>query len=195
MKRYILSLAILVVGLFWVGVGAPVWGGQSLLQPSQPGPAAPDPYDAVLFPYSPERDAKVTEILGETEAINAMLAGRELGRDYWMRVSYGYGEYLDARESGENATAMVDIYFDPPVSYSGVVPARSDPCAGRDPADDDPCLTAHREYLGETGYATFSDVQWITAATDLRRGAVVEISYWGPVSKWSLDAIKGRYAQ
>ena len=198
MKRYLLSLAILVVGLFWVGVGAPVWGGDSLLQPSQPTPkAGPDPYDPVLVPYDAGRDAEVTKILGETKAISTMLSGRELGRDYWIRVSYVYEHREDPRNSGEKPLAMVDIFFDPPVSFSGDVPTHSDPCSGRYGTDErlepnDPCLTAAKEYWNE--HQTFSDVQWITAETDLRRGAVVEI-FQNATPTYELPDIKGRYTQ
>ena len=197
MKRYLLSLAILVVGLFWVSVGAPVWGGQSLLEPAQPGPeATPDPEDPSLFPYSPERDAKVTEILSKTEVVNAMLTGRELGRDYWMRVSYVY-DYKEAANSGEKPIAMVDIYFDPPLSFGGEVPVYSDPCSGHYGDDerlepDDPCMTAPKEY--STEYRSFTDAQAITAQIDLRRGDVVEV-FQSPAAKEEIEDIKGRYAQ
>ena len=189
MKRYLLSLAILVVGLFWIGVGAPVWGGESLLEPSEPKPKAVDLYDPISFPYDAERDAGVMKILGQNKTVSAMLAGRELGRDYWIQVS---GDYPGRDGKG---TAMVDIYFDPPVSYAGEVPARSDPCVGIvDPPDDDPCYSEPREYL--TKYKTFSDVQVITAVTDLKRGAVVDILDFGyPPMKWQWDHLKERYAQ
>jgi hypothetical protein len=197
MKRYVVSLAILIVGLFWVSVGAPVWGGQSLLEPSRPTPqATPDPYDPTLFPYSPERDARVTEILSKTEAVNGMLAGRELGRDYWIRVSYVY-DYKEARNSGEKPIAMVDIYFDPPLSFSGEVPVYSDPCSGHYGEDerlepDDPCMAAPKEY--GSAHQSFTDAQVITTEVDLRRGEVVQV-FQSPTSASSMEYIKGRYAR
>ena len=194
MKRYLLSLAILVVGLFWVGVGAPVWGGQSLLEPSQPKPEAPDLYDPWLLPYDAERDAGVMKILGQNEAVATMLAGRELGRDVWIRMSYVY-EHSSPHNSGPYPIVMADIYFDPPVSYSGEVPFTLDPCpSDREVAEDDPCQAAHREFSGETEYRTFTDVQQITAKVYLKQGAAVDVFYFGPPGEWALGEIKGKYA-
>jgi hypothetical protein len=194
MKRYLLSLAILVVGLFWVGVGAPVWGGESLLEPSQPKPEAPDIYDPEFFPYDAERDAGVMKMLGQNKAVAAMTAGRELGRDLWIQMSYVY-EDSRADNSGPYPIDMADIYFDPPVSYSGEVPVTSKRCAGIiDPAEDDPCQTARREFSGKTEHRTFSDVQQITAVVYLDQGVVADVLYTGP-SEWSLAEIKARYAK
>jgi len=174
MKRYLLSLAILVIGLFWVGVGAPVWGGESLLEPSEPKPEAPDLYDAMLFPYDAERDAGVMKILNQNKAVSTMLAGRELGRDVWIRMSYVYHSG-DTERSGPYPVVMADIYFDPPVSYSGEVPDPQNP--------------------GTTKDWTFTDVQVVTARTDLEKGKVTEVFYVGPPGDWSLNAIKGKYTE
>ena len=174
MKRYLLSLAILVVGLFWVGVGAPVWGGESPLAPPQPKPEAPDLSDAMLSPYDAERDAGVMKILNQNKAVASMLAGRELGRDYWIRMSYVY-EDASADNSGPYPIDMVDIYFDPPVSYAGEVPDPQNP--------------------GKTKDWTFTDVQLVTARTDLEKGVVTEVFYVGPPGDWGLGEIKGRYAE
>lgn len=194
MKRYAVSLTILILGLFWVGVGAPVWGGQSLLEPTEPSPVVtpvpPDPAELA------EKDAKVKEIVSDNEAIKAMLAGREEGRDYWIRISYVY-EYLEAANTGEKPIAMVDIYFEPPLSYAGEVPIMSQPCKGHYGADerldpDDPCMDEPKEYGSE--YRSLTDAQVVTAQIDLRRREVVEV-FQSPVSKEAMEDIQRRYGQ
>lgn len=145
---------------------------------------------------SPERDVKVKEILSGTEAIKAMLAGREEGRDYWIRISYVY-EYMEAANTGDKPIAMVHIYFDPPVSYTGDVPLMSDPCSGRRGPDerldpDDPCMSQPKEY--GSSYRSFTDAQGIVAQVDLPRGEVVEV-FQAPVAVEEMEDIKRRYGQ
>jgi hypothetical protein len=145
---------------------------------------------------SPEQDAAVREILFENDAINAMLAGRELGGNYWMQISYVY-EYLGVRNYGEKPIAMVNLYFDPPLSYAGEVPAIvEDPCSGHgvegylDP--DDPCIDQPKEY--GTRYLTFTDQIGIVAQVDFRRGEVVDI-FAVPVTPDEMEHVRGQYGE
>jgi lysophospholipase L1-like esterase len=128
-------------------------------------------------PASPERISELTRILCGDEAVKAILSGRELGRDLWVRISYVY-EHMEALNTGERPIAMVNLYFDPPLSYSGEVPVQTDPCSGHYGNDerldpDDPCMAAakeygrrHQEFINETG---------VVAEVDFRRGEVVEL--------------------
>jgi len=193
MKRYALPLVILAVGLFWVSVGAWLWGGQSLLESSKPAPE-PSP---TATPDSTEKDAQVREIVFGHEAMKAMLAGREEGRDYWIIISYVY-EYREAANTGEKPIAMVDFFFDPPLSGAGEIPVIVfDPCSGHygederlDPAD--PCMNEPKEY--GTKYREFTDVQQVVATVDLRRGELVDV--WPvpfPIAQTTIDDIKRSY--
>jgi hypothetical protein len=128
-------------------------------------------------PASPERVSELTRILCGDEAVTSVVAGRWAGRDLWIRVSYVY-EYREADNSGEFPSAMVNLYFDPPLSYAGEVPVQTDPCSGHYGDDerldpDDPCMDApheygrrHQEFAGATG---------VVARVDFRRGEVVEL--------------------
>jgi hypothetical protein len=145
---------------------------------------------------SPEQDAAVREILFENEVIKAMVAGREEGRDYWIRISYVY-EHRGIGNYGEKPIAMVDIYFDPPLSYAGELPAiMSDPCAGHgvegwlDP--DDPCVDEPKEY--GSAYRSFADARCVTAQVNLPGGEVVTV-FQSPVSQDDMEDIQTRYGQ
>jgi len=141
-------------------------------------------------------DARVKEILFENEVIKAMVAGREEGRDYWIRISYVY-EHRGIGNYGEKPIAMVDIYFDPPLSYAGELPAiMSDPCAGHgvegwlDP--DDPCVDEPKEY--GSAYRSFTDARCVTAQVNLPGGEVVTV-FQSPVSQDDMEDIQRRYGQ
>lgn len=170
MKRYAVSLVILVVGLFWVSVGAPVWGGQGLLEPSQPSPVAtPAPVDPAQLA---QKDAKAKGILLESAVGKAMLAGRKEGQDYWVSISHG------ERPFHGQQVAWVNIVFAEPVSYEGKITTASDPCKDRIGPDerldpDDPCLNELRDY--GTAYVTFPDVRDVYATVELRRRNVVDV--------------------
>jgi len=147
--------------------------------------------------FPPATDARVKEILFEDGAIKAMLAGREEGRNYWIRISYVY-EHMEAANTGEKPIAMVHIYFDPPASYAGEVPVIvSDPCSGHRGPDgrldpDDPCMSQPKEY--ESRYRAFTDAQGIVAQVDLRRGGIVEV-FQAPVAVEEMEDIQRRYGQ
>ena len=171
MKRYALSLAILILGLFWVSVDAPIWGGQSLLKPAEPTPVATPTTNPAEWA---EKKVKVREILFANEAIKAMTAGRVEGQDYWMDLSDVNRENSTHGDEG----AIVDMVFAKPVSYAGEVPEASDPCAGHYGEDErvpegDPCLKQAREY--STVYRAFTDVSHISGRVDTRRGEVVDL--------------------
>ena len=122
-------------------------------------------------PAPPEADAKVRELLFEDGVIKAIVAGRDLGRDYWMQIQH----WSSAR--GELG-ATVTIVFAEPVSYAGQVPTESNPCAGHYGPDeridpDDPCLDEPREY--GTTYKIFADTRIIHAKVEVGRGEVVHI--------------------
>jgi hypothetical protein len=145
---------------------------------------------------SPEQVARMGQILYGNETIKAMLAGREDGRDYWIRVSYVY-EHRGIRNYGEKPIAMVHIYFDPPLSFAGEVPViTKDPCRGHgdegylDP--NDPCVDEPKEY--GTEYQTFTGVQGVVAQVDLPRGEVVQI-FAAPVTPEELTDIRSQYGQ
>jgi hypothetical protein len=192
-KRYALSLAILVVGLFWVSVGAPVWGGQSLLERSKPV----QPSSPTATPDSREKDAKVMAIVLQNKTIEGMLAGRVEGRDYWIRIGYTF-EHAESVSTEENPIAMVHFYFDPPVSYAGEFPVIvSDPCSGHYGEDerldpDDPCMKEPKEYGSALG--ALVDAQGIVAQVDLRRGELVEV-FQPPVAVEEMQDIRRRYGQ
>jgi len=194
MKRYALSLAILAVGLFWISVGAPVWGGQSLLEHSTPAPK-PSP---TATPDSSEEDAEVMAIVLEDKAMEGMLTGRQEGRDYWVIISHT-DEYRDAPDTGEKPIAMVDIFFDPPISYEGEFPViLSDPCSGHYGEDEsldpgDPCMDEPSEYGSK--YLDLTGAEHIVAKVDLRRQELVDVFPLSiPVSQRTIDDVKSRYA-
>ena len=188
MKRYLLSLAILVGGFTWIVMGAPVWSGVSLLEESEPAPlTTPSPTE------SPEKDLAVKQLLSQNDAVEAILAGREEGRDYWIRIDYVY-EYMEARNTGEKPIAMVNIYFDPPVSFAGNVPTASDPCKGHRGADErldpnDPCINEAPTY--STVHREFKESRGIVAKIDLRLGEVVDVFELGPAPYEIEDAKRG----
>lgn len=149
-------------------------------------------------PAAPERVAELTRILCGDATVKAVVAGRELGRDYWIGISYVY-EHADVPNSGEKPIAMVHFFFDPPVSYRGEVAAIvADPCRGHgvegrlDP--NDPCVDEPKEYGSE--YREFVDAQQVTAEVDFRRGEVVEVFQGPPGIAWvTIDYFRMQYEQ
>jgi hypothetical protein len=138
----------------------------------------------------------VKQLLSQDDVVKAILAGREEGRDYWIRIDYVY-EYREARNTGEKPIAMVNIYFDPPVSFAGDVPTKSDPCKGHRKGDerlapDDPCMKETPKY--SKIHREFTGAQAIVAQVDLRREEVVDIFQGAPVPSEIEDA-KGRYTE
>jgi hypothetical protein len=117
-----------------------------------------------------ERDARVSEILLESEFGRALFAGREERRDYWV-VDIAHIEPL---VHGERE-AMVTIAFEEPVSYEGEIPTISDPCRGTrgDYVPDDPCHDA--PWIYGTEYATFSSAQDFHFRIEIDRGELIEV--------------------
>jgi hypothetical protein len=191
MKRYLLSLTILTVGIAWIVVGAPAWGGQSLLQPAKPTPTVSAQPTA-----SPDQDTAVKGVVEANDAIKTILTGHKEGSDYWVRIDYVDRWKTSKKDS--NPVAMVNIYFDPPVSFSVDVPAESDPCSGHYGDDgyltnpDDSCTSqtsvvsvVHRDFL---------NAQVIVVEVDLRSHAVVEAFQEG-YSTDELKDVQGRYGR
>jgi len=137
------------------------------------------------------------EIVLQEKAIEGMLADREEGRDYWIRIGYVY-EHREAANTGEKPIAMVHMYFDPPISYEGEFPViLSDPCSGRRGADerldpDDPCMNEPKEYGRVHGGPV--DAQSIVLTVDLRRGEVVGV-FQAPVTVEEIEDTQRRYGQ
>lgn len=156
-----------IVGLLALAVSAAAWGITNLGASDSRTTYNPTP--------SPEKIAQIREILFENEAVKGILAGRHEGRDYWMRIDPMY-ERENVEKKGEPNIAQVLMWFDPPVSWEGEVPTRSDPCKGH--YDDegwlvdknDSCIYEPREY--GSSHAKFDSTHGITAAIDLRRGQV-----------------------
>jgi hypothetical protein len=147
-------------------------------------------------PASPERIAELARILCGEDAVKALVAGRAAGRDLWIRVSYVY-EYREANNSGELPIAMVNFYFDPPVSYSGEAPFDADPCTGHYGGDErldpnDPCMNAPHEYGRE--HKEIMDAMGVVAQVDFRLGEVVEL-FAQPfdVDPGDMADVRGRY--
>jgi hypothetical protein len=145
-------------------------------------------------PASPERISELTRILCGEQAVQALMAGRDVGRDLWVRISYVY-EYREANNSGEFPIAMVNFYFDPPVSYSGEAPFQTDPCSGHYGDDErldpgDPCMDAPREYGRRQ--QEFADETGVVAEVDFRRGEVVEL-FAVPVAPEEMADIRSQF--
>jgi hypothetical protein len=117
-----------------------------------------------------ERDARVREILLDSKVGEALLAGREEGRDYWV-VDIAH---LEALLHGERA-ARVTIAFAESVSYEGEIPTVSDACNGTrgEYVPDDPCHDAPWVY--GTKYASFPDVRDFYFTVEIDRGELIEM--------------------
>lgn len=136
-------------------------------------------------PGSPEQDAKVREILFQHEAIKSMTSGREEGESFWVDI-VGYIYAPDEPLTSEEKTiAIVDVYFDPVLKWSGSLPTQLEPCQreheqairnGRTDWPDraDPCWSAPPQY--ETRPDKFSNGEAISVDIDLRSGQVLQIT-------------------
>jgi hypothetical protein len=116
------------------------------------------------------RDARVREILLDSEVGQALFAGREERRDYWV-VDIAH---FDTPVHGERES-MMTIAFTEPVAYEGQIPTISDPCRGTrgDYVPDDPCHDAPWVY--GTELATFSDVRDFYFRIEIDRGELIEV--------------------
>jgi hypothetical protein len=158
-------------------------------------PPPPFPSSTPAPTESSERDPIVRSILTQNEVVQAMLTGRQEGRDYWLRIDY-VDRYREAPTEGDKPIAMINIYFDPPISYSGEVPTESDPCRGHYNDDDldpnDPCMKQTPEY--GTAHREFIEAACVTAQVELRRMEVVEL-FQSSVTPDEMQDIKARYGQ
>ena len=152
----------------------------------------------------PERDALAKEIAFGSEAVRALIAGRQEGRDYWIVISHVYHHGRGTQDVGERPLAMLDFYFEVPVSYAGEVPTIIfDPCDSRlddsgnliDP--NDPCIDEPDEY--GTRHLEFANVQHVTVEVNFPLGEVVELFHHETVSQdamdWSIKWAKEQYGQ
>lgn len=121
-------------------------------------------------PPTPEAlDPAVLSVLERDDFVRSLVGDGELWKDYWLNESRG--TYL-----GNNFDA-IDILLARPVSFSGMLPARSQPCKGHsnegsiDPAD--PCLQVTP--ADTTTYVEFHDQRWIQVFVDVPRGRIVEV--------------------
>ncbi|MGA2285287.1 MAG: hypothetical protein ABSG55_03330 [Dehalococcoidia bacterium] len=126
---------------------------------------------------TPTTDPRVMELARANDAVGTMLTGRTEGSDYWIRIDYV--DRWRTSVKGSNPVAMVVIYLDPPVSYSGDVPTESDPCRGH--YDDDGYLldpndacTSQTSTVSMT-HRDFLKAGVVTVEVDLRRDKVVQV--------------------
>lgn len=171
------------------------------------GGAFPDEIRAAKKEYatpgSPEQDAKVREILFQHEAAKGMTSGREEGESFWVDIVgyiYAPGEPLT---SEEKTIAIVDVYFDPVLKWSGSLPTQLEPCqreheqairSGRTDWPDraDPCWSAPPQY--ETRPRGFENAPGISADIDLRSGQVLQIVGLS-THPGDVESAKEKYAQ
>lgn len=183
MLRYIVSLAILVIGLGWLAVGAPVGGTfDDVMAQISDGPAVvpagveacdiSEPGCLERQPDPPPRhtDQRITDLLAREEIPRTFLADLAEGTDYWTNFT------IFEPSHGDNV-AMIELVFARPVSFEGDVPSASAPCDGvgdeGDVPEDHPCLEAPREYSERT--IAFSG-RVIHLQVDLDRGEVINVS-------------------
>ncbi len=116
-------------------------------------------------------DPRVKALLLADSAIQAMVAGRKEGIDYWMDLN------PIANGAHGDEGAGVSIMFAKPVSYDGVVNIASDPCSGHgqeggiDP--NDPCLKEPRQFGSKQ--ASVVNARIILAQVDVKKGEVFNI--------------------
>ena len=125
-------------------------------------------------------DPAVLSVLARDEFVSSLVGGGELWKDYWLNMS-----------RGTSGTAAVDVVFARPVSFSGTVPTRSQPCKGHagnderiDPAD--PCLQETPVY--GTSQFEFRDQRWVQVFVDAGRGGIVEVFVPG-ITDQSVDEL------
>lgn len=173
-------------GLVALAASVAVWGITNL--------GASDPGTSAVPTESPEKIAEIRDILFADEAVKGILAGRHEGRDYWIRT-YTIFEHADVENTGEPPIAVSQMYFEPPVTWEGEVPDRSDPCDGH--YDDDGWLLDKQDSCQNEPYqVTMRHEQFIQRNSvhvfmDLRRGEVVEILGGGAEPDEIRDAMKG----
>jgi hypothetical protein len=179
-ERTRLSLAIAALALTAATLGA-VCGSGAAPPIAQPSPAASaqtpravytacDRADPDCNPppdHAPEPlDPAVLSILGRDPFVKTLIGDGQLWKDYWLNVSATSGMF------------GVDILFAKPVSFTGTVPARSQPCKGHFGADerippDDPCR--QETPVDSTTYLDFRDQRWVQVFVDVSRDRVVDV--------------------
>ena len=173
------SALVALCGLLALAVSATVWGITNLGASSPSGIPTP----------SPDKIAQIRDILFQDEAVKGILAGRNEGRDYWIRVDMMY-ERENVERKGDPNIAQVLMWFDPPVSWEGEIPTISDPCDSYKDEEgyladkNHPCIREPLQY--STAHEKFEDTGGITAAIDLRLGRVTLVVSQGG----SPDAIR-----
>jgi hypothetical protein len=184
-----------IIGLLALAVSAAVWGISNL--PASTPPTVPG---SSFTPYpteSPEKVAQIRDILFANEAVKGILAGRNEGRDYWMRIDMIF-EHADVENTGEPPIAAVQMYFEPPVSWEGEVPTWSDPCKGHYDDDgwlldkNDPCLNEPRQY-GTRQYQ-LNNANTVHTFVDLRVEQVVRLLGGGGAFPDEIRQAKKEYA-
>jgi hypothetical protein len=178
-----------VIGLLALAVSAAVWGITNL--------GASDPRTTYNPTPSPEKVAEIRDILFADEAVKGILAGRNEGRDYWMRIDTIF-EHADVKNTGEPPIAAVQMYFEPPVSWEGEAPTWSDPCSGHYDDDgwlvdkNDPCVNEPREY--QTRQYGLTNANNVHAFVDLRVGRVMYVLGGRGASPDEIRYAKNEYA-
>ena len=154
-------------------------------------------------PGSPQQDAKVREILFGNGAVNDMVAGRKrAGASGSAPIVYVYapGEPLT---SEDKTIAMVDVYFDPVLRWSGSLPTQLERCQREHeqalsngqtdlPAPSDPCWKAPLKY--ESRPRSFENAPGIYVDIDLRSGQVLQIGGLAP-KPGDLENVKEKYGR
>jgi hypothetical protein len=178
MKRYLLSLIILFVGLGWLAMGAPVWGGQSLLQPTEEKPEEPD----AVVTLSADQKLMVEDIILENSALKGMILGPDSNREPLIRVQSYVSPDITAAKRG-SVLALANVFFDPPISFSGELPRQTNPCEGYPRVDgaipeDAPCWDLPVEFITE--YVEWHDITTVTVVVDIQEKKVVVVWKNGP---------------
>jgi hypothetical protein len=150
---------------------------------------APDPEHPIV---SPEQKEKAREILLADPTVQQFLAGREAGRDYWLRFNApGLAEDRSAAKQGFILVSAT-FYFDPPLQYSGPVPEKTEPCEGHGyegyVKEDDPCREVTVEY--GTKDVAWKEVYTVFVTVQLGLGKVVSLRDAGSVPQMWPDFLR-----
>lgn len=114
------------------------------------------------------------EILFRDDAISAMVGDGVRDQDYWLRLTPatnpGHGD-----RPGE--AASVELVFEKPVSWTGIVNTASQPCRGHGNEGhlepNDPCLSIERVF--GTVFRSYTDVRVISGTVYVRQELVANV--------------------